>query len=144
VIINCAAGGSCNGGMSAEVYMFAKNNGIPEESCQNYLAKNPELFECSAIQKCADCTHPKGQQPGDKGNCWATPRYPVWKVSEHGLVQGADRMKAEIFARGPISCAIDATKKLEAYTGGIYSEAKLLPIPNHEVSVLGWGKENGV
>jgi len=49
-------------------------------------------------------------------------------------------MKAEIFARGPISCGIDATAKLEKYTGGIYSEVKLLPISNHEIAVVGWGK----
>jgi cathepsin X len=65
-------------------------------------------------------------------------------VTEHGLVNGAARMKAEIFARGPISCGIDATPKLEAYTGGLYSESKLLPITNHEVSVVGWGQENGI
>ena len=44
-------------------------------------------------------------------------------------------MKAEIYARGPIGCGIDATSKLEAYKGGIFSEFKLLPIINHEVSV---------
>jgi len=49
-------------------------------------------------------------------------------------------MKAEILARGPISCGIDATAKLEKYTGGIYSEVKLLPISNHEIAVVGWGK----
>lgn len=53
-------------------------------------------------------------------------------------------MKAEIFARGPIACSIDVTKKFEAYTKGIYSQSKLVPIPNHEVSVVGWGSENGV
>jgi hypothetical protein len=30
-------------------------------------------------------------------------------------------MKAEIFARGPIACAIDATQEFEEYTGGIFS-----------------------
>ena len=42
-------------------------------------------------------------------------------------------MKAEIYARGPIGCGIDATKKLEEYTGGIFSEFSLLPLINHEV-----------
>ena len=44
-------------------------------------------------------------------------------------------MKAEIYTRGPIGCGIDATSKLEAYTGGIFSEFKLFPMINHEVSV---------
>eukprot|EP00178_Gracilaria_changii_P007334 TRINITY_DN2339_c0_g1_i1.p1 TRINITY_DN2339_c0_g1~~TRINITY_DN2339_c0_g1_i1.p1 ORF type:complete len:113 (+),score=10.35 TRINITY_DN2339_c0_g1_i1:488-826(+) len=53
-------------------------------------------------------------------------------------------MKAEIYARGPISCGIDADEKLEAYTGGIFSQVKLLPVINHEIAVVGWGVENGV
>jgi cathepsin X len=33
VIINCKAGGSCNGGNSIYVYQFANEEGIPEETC---------------------------------------------------------------------------------------------------------------
>ncbi len=44
-------------------------------------------------------------------------------------------MKAEIFARGPISCGIDATSKFEDYTGGIFSEFSLMPMLNHEIAV---------
>lgn len=41
-----------------------------------------------------NCAPPRGAKPGDKGNCWAQPKYNVWKVKEHGSVSGADRMKA--------------------------------------------------
>lgn len=144
VIINCKAGGSCGGGNPGEVYVYANRHGIPEETCQAYVAKNPAEFSCSDIQKCENCAPPAGAKPGDKGNCWAQKTYPAWKVTQYGSVSGADKMKAEIFARGPISCGIDADLKLEAYTGGIFSQTKLLPIINHEIAVVGWGKENGI
>ena len=49
-------------------------------------------------------------------------------------------MKAEIAANGPISCGVHVTDAFEwTYTGGIYSEKVLLPIINHEISVVGYG-----
>ncbi len=115
VIINCKAGGSCNGGNPKEVYVYAHQHGIPPETCQAYLAKNPAQFSCSDIQKCENCAG-----FGDDAKCWAQKKYPVWKVTEYGGVSGADKMKAEIYKRGPISCGIDATLKLDKYTGGIF------------------------
>jgi cathepsin X len=91
-----------------------------------------------------NCAPPAGAKVGDKGNCWPQPKYPVWRVKEYGTVSGAEKMKAEIFARGPISCGIDATEKLDAYTGGIFEQVKLVPQINHEIAVVGWGVENGV
>ena len=54
-------------------------------------------------------------------------------------------IKAEIYRNGPITCAMKATKGLEAYTSGIYKEYHSIKNqkPNHVVSIIGWGFENG-
>lgn len=119
------------------VYAFGKAEGIPEETCQNYAAKNPEKFSCSDIQKCENCAG-----FDDKNHCWAVKDYKKWKVAQYGSVSGVSKMKAEIYARGPIGCGIDATEQLENYTGGIFSQKKILPLINHEISVAGWGVDD--
>lgn len=53
-------------------------------------------------------------------------------------------MKAEIYARGPITCGIYATEALDKYTGGIYAESVKKVHINHVVSVVGWGVEEDV
>jgi len=65
----------------------------------------------------------------------------VHKVSEYGVFYGAENIKKSIYKDGPVACSIDATAQLEAYTGGVFSQEKLLPIPNHFVSIVGWGVE---
>ena len=102
MIINCKYGGNCDGGNPGHVYKYAMEFGLPEESCQNFQAKNPPTSSCSHEQICHKCT---------STGCVEVKKYVVWKVTEHGLVEGAERMKAEIFARGPITCGIDASDK---------------------------------
>ena len=51
-------------------------------------------------------------------------------------------MKAEIYKNGPISCGIQSTAGFHNYKGGIYTEFIEDPQINHEIAVVGWGKDD--
>lgn len=103
--------GSCMGGDDSGVYEYAKNYGIPHESCSNYMAVNTQ---CDASSPVTDTNKPGCYtcSPGRKG-CAAIPSYDKLFVSGYGSARGYDKMKQEIYANGPISCGIDATDKME-------------------------------
>nr|CCA15230.1 cathepsinlike cysteine protease putative [Albugo laibachii Nc14] len=134
VLINCHGGGSCAGGNPGLVYEYAHRHGIPDQTCQAYQAQN---LNCNEFAICETCW--STNTSFTPGRCEAIKKFKKYYVSEYGKVSGVDRMKAEIFKRGPIGCGIHATKNFVAYTGGIYSESVIWPIPNHEISVAGWG-----
>mmetsp|Transcript_29017 Transcript_29017/g.79366 ORF Transcript_29017/g.79366 Transcript_29017/m.79366 type:complete len:275 (+) Transcript_29017:3-827(+) len=128
--------GTCNGGDDAPVYQYAKDFGIPHESCSNYMAVNTKCNNRMPVTEknkpgCYTCS------PGAKG-CTAISEYDKLFVSNFGKCSGYEKMKQEIYNNGPISCGIDATDKMEAYTGGIYSEKGAESI-DHIISVVGWG-----
>jgi cathepsin X len=75
--------------------------------------------------------------------CKRLTEYQRLVVTEHGRVSGRADIKAEIFARGPVSCEIDATEGLDSYMGGhVYEEYNPQPQHNHLVSIVGWGVED--
>jgi len=122
------------------VYQFAQDHGIPEDSCQNYVAKNPDIESCSAKQQCKTCVPPPPPEGKDYDYlCTAVQNFRAWRVSDLGSIEGIDDMKKAIYANGPIGCGIDATDNFVNYTGGIYSEHVDEPEIDHEISVVGWG-----
>jgi len=52
-------------------------------------------------------------------------------------------MMQEIYQRGPIACGIAVPDALETYTGGIFEDTTGDQNIVHDVSVVGWGVENG-
>ena len=143
MVINCQAGGSCNGGDPAAVYAYAMTDGLVHSSCMNYIALNEIESMCGAIDICRDCTWPP-PEAGESGieGCEAVEDTRYYVSEYHGVV-GEDQMKAEL-QNGPINCGIQATDAFDAYTGTyIYSEAQ----PeggwelNHAIAVVGYGED---
>merc|ERR1711912_191715 len=148
-ILNCGNVGSCHGGSVDGPYQWLhrisqKGEGISYETSNPYMACSGESQEgfcphadwtCKAENIARTCsTFPPS------GFCGPIKPYPNVSISEYGSVEGADNMAKEIFARGPISCGIDASPILK-YTGGIATDSG--EGVDHVVSVTGWGNENG-
>ena len=136
VLINCGGGGTCDGGNPGGVYTYGRRHGIPDETCQNYEAVNGKCAQKLGGPKLGRC---ETCDPKTGCSVISDERAQLVFVGDHGTVRGADKIKAEVFARGPVGAGIDATPELEAYTGGVFSQKKLLTMANHEVSITGWG-----
>eukprot|EP01023_Acetabularia_acetabulum_P058796 TRINITY_DN6994_c0_g2_i1.p1 TRINITY_DN6994_c0_g2~~TRINITY_DN6994_c0_g2_i1.p1 ORF type:complete len:328 (-),score=52.48 TRINITY_DN6994_c0_g2_i1:328-1311(-) len=138
-VIDCGNAGSCaTGGWSRLAYRYALKQGIPDETCNNYQAIDHQAPTCTPQRQCANCW------PGVDG-CYPITTYKRLKISDTGMISGKQQMMSEIYNRGPISCMIDATDYFcKNYTGGIYAEKLNTISYDHEVSVVGWGVEDGV
>ncbi|KAF8069393.1 hypothetical protein HT031_001508 [Scenedesmus sp. PABB004] len=132
-VIDCGDAGSCNGGDDKRVYAYAARHGIPVDTCNTYVAHNQQ---CNRKHQCFTCD--------PDGACAPIYAYKRLTVTQHGALSGRAAMKAEIAARGPISCGIYATSALDKYAGGVFAQdtggrAEI----NHVVSVVGWGVADG-
>jgi len=135
-ILNCgtSVAGSCYGGSATGAFQFAKDKGIPLDTCLPYQADD---FACSAINTCRNCKGPPGQ-----GTCWAQTNYTRFFVDQYAEIDGVQKIMAEIASRGPVAAGIDATV-LEDYTGGIITTTQPANI-NHIISIVGYGTQAGV
>eukprot|EP00915_Cephaloidophora_sp_WS-2016_P000833 GHVH01001109.1.p1 GENE.GHVH01001109.1~~GHVH01001109.1.p1 ORF type:complete len:428 (-),score=50.27 GHVH01001109.1:64-1347(-) len=151
-LLNCGKfAGSCSGegGADALTYMFAKEFGFVDTTC---LVQTGSGMPCTDITRCMNCDPPNADEGWVHGKCYPSPMYKTYHVKAYAYLPAnepdappmVDQMKAEIFARGPISCQIGA-EQMETYSGGILT----VPAPesgeiDHIVTVSGWGREDGV
>jgi cathepsin X len=147
-ILNCGNVGSCHGGSVDGPYQWLHGiskrtgSGISYDTSNPYMACSSESTEgiCKAVKW--DCTDENVARTCStfppSGFCGPIKKYPNATISQYGSVEGADNMAKEIYARGPISCGIDASPILK-YTGGIASMAG--EMVDHVISIVGWGKD---
>jgi len=138
--------GTCHGGTDASVYEYSRLAGIPDDSCSSYMAVDTTCHESQPVTDtnkpgCYTCWPDKDE--GKPAKCVALADYRKLYSSAVGQVRGPDEMRAEIYARGPVSCGIDATDELESYKMGTTFAQPAAGSPltgiNHVVSVVGWG-----
>jgi cathepsin X len=151
-ILNCAGSmaGSCHGGSHTGVYQFIQENGfVAYDTCQPYLACSSESTDgfcghvdtsCTAINTCRTCTH--------DGGCKAINVFPNASLAEYGtysvmkdMGSVSHKIKAEIYARGPVAAGINA-EPIVKYEGGIVNNTHWWNMMvNHIVAIVGWGTE---
>ena len=76
--------------------------------------------------------------------CSVPPSYKIFHSDQYGKVAGEEKMMQEIFQRGPIACGVAVPDALETYTGGIFDDKTGDVELVHDISVVGFGVENGV
>ena len=109
---------------------------ITDRTCSIYMARGHDNGqECSPMVDCRNTT--PGSAP------FIPDKYQVYGVKEFGKVKGEVNMIQEIYQRGPIACEIAVPESLEEYTGGIYCDDTGTMDVVHDISVVGYGVENG-
>jgi len=112
VLVDCVRANhtkGCDGGDPTAAYSYILDQGITDDSCSNYLAKNEQ---CLPQNVCRNCDPKKG--------CSAVSDPPIVRIKEHGQVAGEANMLAEIYARGPIAVTVACPAAFENYTGGVF------------------------
>lgn len=153
-ILNCGTdtAGSCYGGSHSGAYEFVKSIGyVPFDTCMPYLSCSENSSEgfcdvvdttCSKMNICRTCDTFGGMG----GKCVEIDVFPNATVAEYGgysmfSFNKVHKIKAEIFARGPVAAGVNA-EPLVNYKGGVVKDRNILhKLVNHVVSIVGWGND---
>jgi len=145
-LINCGKkrggfGDGCNGGEAFDVLEYMRRFGLPDETCQNYLAHDEE---CSPEHSCTNCMYIEGDL---EPHCWAVPENQTvrYYVKEYGFVNGEAAIMDEVFHNGPVVCGMTAPDSFTyGYHGGVWEDLTNSSDIDHDVEIAGWGEEHGV
>jgi len=143
VLLDCGAiynAGSCDGGTKDLAFQFMNEYGITDTTCAPYMAVDYQFISELPCQEtmCRTCDR--------FGTCGFVANPKKYYVSEFGDLPTLDinAMMAEIYTRGPIVCSMYAhSEQFENYTGGIITDPTVYNETTHDISLVGWGEEDG-
>lgn len=153
-ILNCGTdiAGSCHGGSHSGAYEFIQSVGyVPYDTCMPYIACSKESIEgfcdqvdtsCNPYNTCRTCD----TFGGLGGKCREIDSFPNATIAEYGSYHMFEsdkvhKIKAEIFARGPVAAGVNAEPIVD-YDGGIVKDRNIFhKLVNHVVSIVGWGND---
>jgi len=146
-MLSCSTAGSCFGGNHFLAFKWLTGNGVVDETCAPYQAKDyttpkkqmwgrtKHEHHCTPERVCLDCGH--------SGECHAVKNPKTYSLSEYGEVYGEENIMAEIKARGPVACGVAVTDSfMKDYKGGIFEDKTGESRIRHVISLLGWGETN--
>jgi len=147
-LLSCGGAGTCYGGSVDGPYQWLhkiskQGAGISYETSMPYIACTPDSKEgfcehvdtkCKAVNIARTC----GSFSHEGGPCTGLTSYPNISIAEYGSISGAKAMMKEIYARGPISCGIDANPLLNYEAGIMKQKGEGV---DHVISVTGWGTD---
>lgn len=126
----------CHGGEAISAFKFMHDNEVTDETCSIYRGRGHDNgVECAPIINCINCA------PHE--DCFVPDEYYYYHVDQYGPVSGEQAMMQEIYQRGPIACGIAVPSALMNYTGGIFYDKTGEMDIDHDISVVGFGEENG-
>merc|ERR1719330_1645039 len=139
VLISCGPMDGCHGGDAGLANKWMAENDITDETCSIYQARGHDNgLPCSDLEMCETCW--------PKAGCSTPKHYLTYRVAEYGHIEGDQElaMMTEIYNRGPISCGISVPDDLvDKYNGGIFYDMTNSTEIDHDISVVGYGIENG-
>lgn len=121
-LISCGGGGTCAGGIPARALIYARDTGIPNETCFPYSATDSSCtLRCSSWAK----------------SIWKISGY-NW-ISDFGFVPSVEKT---IIQKGPLIAPMAVYSDFYYYTSGIYQVTSTSLVGYHAVDIVGYGTYN--
>jgi len=128
----------CAGGMPDVAFTWAKSNNVVPGKYYTYVAGQRGSFNETTgyVQPC-------------KRRVLQAPNMSYFKVTDvHNIYNEGGRASAEVeneimqlLQNGPVTAGIYAGDDLMSYSGGVYSSRKCHYMPNHAVTIVGYGTD---